>query len=38
MIQKREGNAREAARRGAQIMRSQEIFVGPYFCQEKNVK
>jgi beta-ureidopropionase len=35
MIQKHERYAREAAEQGAQIMCFQELFDGPYFCQEQ---
>jgi N-carbamoylputrescine amidase len=38
MIQKHEEYARQAARQGAQIMCFQELFYGPYFCQEQNAK
>jgi N-carbamoylputrescine amidase len=38
MIQKHEDYARQAARQGAQIMCFQELFYGPYFCQEQNAK
>jgi len=36
MIQKHERYAREAAGQGAQIMCFQELFYGPYFCQEQD--
>jgi len=38
MIQKHEKYAREAAEQNAQIMCFQELFNGPYFCQEQNIK
>jgi len=38
MIQKHEKYAREAAEQKAQIMCFQELFNGPYFCQEQNIK
>ena len=38
MIQKHERYAREAAAQGAQIMCFQELFAGPYFCQEQDGK
>ncbi|MCJ7585445.1 MAG: hypothetical protein MUO30_11845 [Anaerolineales bacterium] len=38
MIQKHEEYARQATRQGAQIMCFQELFYGPYFCQEQNAK
>ena len=38
MIQKHEEYARQAAGQGAQIMCFQELFYGPYFCQEQNAK
>ena len=38
MIQKHERYAREAAAQGAQIMCFQELFAGPYFCQEQDSK
>ncbi len=38
MIQKHEEYARQAAAQGAQIMCFQELFCGPYFCQEQNAK
>jgi N-carbamoylputrescine amidase len=38
MIQKHEEYARKAAEQGAQIMCFQEIFYGPYFCQEQDTK
>ena len=38
MIQKHEEYARQAAKQGAQIMCFQELFYGPYFCQEQNAK
>ena len=38
MIQKHEKYAREAAEQKAQIMCFQELFNGPYFCQEQDVK
>ena len=37
MIQKHERYAREAAGQGAQIMCFQELFNGPYFCQEQEI-
>jgi len=37
-IQKHEEYARQAAEQGAQIMCFQEIFYGPYFCQEQDSK
>jgi beta-ureidopropionase len=36
MIQKHEKYAREAAGQGTQIMCFQELFYGPYFCQEQD--
>ena len=36
MIEKHERYAREAADQGAQIICFQELFYGPYFCQEQN--
>lgn len=36
MLQKNEAYARDAAKQGAQIMCFQELFCGPYFCQEQN--
>jgi len=38
MIDKHEAAAREAAKQGAQIMCFQELFYGPYFCQEQDPK
>jgi len=38
MIQKHEEYARQAASQGAQVMCFQELFYGPYFCQEQNAK
>ena len=38
MIQKHEKYAREAAEQKAQIMCFQELFNGPYFCQEQDIK
>lgn len=38
MIQKHEEYARQAAKQGAQIMCFQELFYGPYFCQEQDAK
>jgi len=38
MIQKHETYACQAAKEGAQIMCFQELFYGPYFCQEQNAK
>ncbi|MEE8568724.1 MAG: nitrilase-related carbon-nitrogen hydrolase [Anaerolineales bacterium] len=38
MIQKHEKYAREAAEQNAQIMCFQELFNGPYFCQEQDAK
>jgi N-carbamoylputrescine amidase len=38
MIQKHEAYARQAAGQGAQVMCFQELFCGPYFCQEQNAK
>jgi len=38
MIQKHEEYARQAAGQGAQVMCFQELFYGPYFCQEQNAK
>ncbi len=38
MIQKHEEYARQAAGQGAQIICFQELFYGPYFCQEQNAK
>jgi beta-ureidopropionase len=38
MIQKHEKYAREAAEQGAQIICFQELFYGPYFCQEQDAK
>ena len=38
MIQKHEEYAREAAEQKAQIMCFQELFNGPYFCQEQDIK
>ena len=38
MLQKHEAYAREAAKQGAQVMCFQELFCGPYFCQEQDVK
>jgi len=38
MTQKHEEYARQAAEQGAQIMCFQELFYGPYFCQEQDVK
>ena len=38
MIQKHEEYARQAAEQGAQIMCFQELFYGPYFCQEQDAK
>jgi len=38
MIQKHEEYARQAAEQGAQIMCFQELFYGPYFCQEQDIK
>lgn len=38
MIQKHEKYARQAAEQGAQIMCFQELFYGPYFCQEQDAK
>ena len=38
MIQKHETYACQAAKQGAQIMCFQELFYGPYFCQEQNAK
>jgi N-carbamoylputrescine amidase len=38
MIQKHEKYAREAAEQNAQIMCFQELFNGPYFCQEQDIK
>jgi len=38
MIQKHEEYARQAAEQGAQIMCFQELFYGPYFCQEQDSK
>ncbi len=38
MIQKHEKYAREAAEQKAQIMCFQELFNGPYFCQEQDAK
>jgi N-carbamoylputrescine amidase len=38
MIQKHEAYARQAAGQGAQVICFQELFYGPYFCQEQNVK
>jgi N-carbamoylputrescine amidase len=38
MIQKHERYAREAADQGVQIMCFQELFYGPYFCQEQDAK
>jgi N-carbamoylputrescine amidase len=38
MIQKHETYAREAARQGAQVMCFQELFCGPYFCQQQDVR
>src|SRR3989337_1812081 len=38
MLQKHEAYAREAAQQGAQVMCFQELFCGPYFCQEQDVK
>ena len=37
-IQKHEEYAHKAAEQGAQIMCFQEIFYGPYFCQEQDAK
>lgn len=37
-IAKHIGLVREAAARGAQIICLQEIFYGPYFCAEQNIK
>ena len=38
MTQKHEEYARQAAEQGAQIMCFQELFYGPYFCQEQDAK
>ncbi len=38
MIDKHEAAAREAAKQGAQVMCFQELFYGPYFCQEQDPK
>jgi len=38
MIQKHEKYAHEAAKQKAQIMCFQELFNGPYFCQEQDAK
>ena len=38
MVQKHSRYAREAAEQGAQIMCFQELFNGPYFCQEQDAK
>ena len=38
MIQKHEKYAHEAAEQKAQIMCFQELFNGPYFCQEQDIK
>jgi len=38
MIQKHEEYARQAAEQGAQIMCFQELFYGPYFCQQQDTK
>ena len=38
MIQKHEKYVREAAEQNAQIMCFQELFNGPYFCQEQDIK
>jgi len=38
MIKKHEKYAREAAEQKAQIMCFQELFNGPYFCQEQDIK
>jgi N-carbamoylputrescine amidase len=37
-IEKHIGLVREAAAKGAQIICMQEIFYGPYFCSEQNIK
>jgi N-carbamoylputrescine amidase len=38
MIQKHEAYAREAAGQGAQVMCFQELFCGPYFCQQQDAQ
>jgi beta-ureidopropionase len=38
MVRKHEERAREAAKQGARIMCFQELFNGPYFCQEQDSK
>ena len=38
MVEKHVGLIRQAARQGAQIACLQEIFNGPYFCAEQEVK
>jgi beta-ureidopropionase len=38
MVRKHEERAREAAKQGARIMCFQELFNGPYFCQEQDAK
>src|SRR6202451_4299946 len=38
MVEKHVGLIRQAAKEGAQIVRLQEIFNGPYFCAEQEVK
>jgi beta-ureidopropionase len=38
MVRKHEEYARDAAKQGARIMCFQELFNGPYFCQEQNAK
>jgi len=38
MVEKHEKYAREAAEQKAQIICFQELFNGPYFCQEQNIK
>ena len=38
MIQKSEAYAHKAAEQGAQVMCFQELFDGPYFCQEQDSK
>ena len=38
MVEKHVGLIRQAAKQGAQIVCLQEIFNGPYFCAEQEVK